>query len=551
MKRTKAIRHFARQAAMTLLVAFLAVATTHAQDYSVWGTADGADGSEEHPYVIKTTVGLDLLASEVNGGNGFSGTHFVLGDDIEYSPDSDWDADESTEINFTSIGTGSESFRGMFDGQGHTIRGIRIYSEDNYQGLFGRNYGTVKNVILADARIAGQQLVGGIVGNNWGTIEDCHVCADVLIASVGGNPMFHGGIVGRNYRGIVNGCTSAATLSEADSSGGIVGENRGTVSHCRAVGVTISENDNVGAIAGIYASATFSHNYYYSCTCDGKTYGIGTGYDEVSNNDGTVRTETIPLFDDYSNAGLIAVCSSTDHEWDDNYTLTGRTLYKDGSWNTICLPFNVNWNSYCNYYSLEGNGLTVMALDAANSTFADGVLTLNFTTIYDGVTHTDNLVAGTPYIIKWDEDTNNPTIVNPTFEDVEISTATNPATTEYVDFIGTTSPVSLAAGDRTVLFLGSDNYLYYPSDAMTIGSFRGYFKLKNGLSMNPNAPKAVRSLVLNFGDGEASGIENVQWSMVNGQWITVNQRPGSPSTVAVSLASPPRRACTSMRDARW
>ena len=50
-------------------------------------------------------------------------------------------------------------FTGVFDGQGHTINGMRIHVEkedvsiNNYVGLFSRNEGTIKNVILENASV--------------------------------------------------------------------------------------------------------------------------------------------------------------------------------------------------------------------------------------------------------------------------------------------------------------------------------------------------------------------------------------------------------------
>jgi hypothetical protein len=99
----------------------------------------------------------------VNSGTNYEGKYFVLNEDIEYDPDNltiDNDGDGIGDSNYTAIGNYNYGFKGHFDGQGHTISGIRIYSGTNsnywYQGLFGRIYGEyaeVKNVTLADARI--------------------------------------------------------------------------------------------------------------------------------------------------------------------------------------------------------------------------------------------------------------------------------------------------------------------------------------------------------------------------------------------------------------
>ena len=103
-------------------------------------------------------------------------------------------------------------------------------------------------------------------------------------------------------------------------------------------------------------------------------------------------------------------------------------------------------------------------------------------------------------------------IVNPTFETVNlIADAPTAVTSEdgKVSFAGYYSPVSIAGENRSVLYLGADNTLYYPNAAMTIGAFRAHFQL-NGLTAGEpsNSNQAsVRAFKLNFGDdSNATGI---------------------------------------------
>ena len=136
-------------------------------------------GTKGSPYLITTPEQLDLLAKMVNGTDGytaknFSGTHFKLGTNIEYTGDSE---------NYTAIGSGSNPFNGTFNGDGKVVSGIRInQGGTDYHGLFGHvgSSGTVKNVILADAVITGGSNTGAVVGNNAGTLSanyyhDCTV----------------------------------------------------------------------------------------------------------------------------------------------------------------------------------------------------------------------------------------------------------------------------------------------------------------------------------------------------------------------------------------
>ena len=265
----------------------------------VWAELNGADGTSDHPYVITTTEGLDSLAVRVNRGMAYSGKHFVLDNDIAYDPN----ALDANGENYTAIGNYWYAFGGTFDGQGHTVSGIRIYKdgtdyEDNYLGLFADNLGTIQNVTLADAHITGYVCVGGIVGYNGigGTIENCHVADNVVIHAVVDNANAHGGIVGDND-GNIYGCTSAAHITANDGVtgcevfGGIVGENRGTLNYSLALGATvdIGRNEEGGAIAGYAAYQTAFYNYYHGCTVGDETSNIGIGV-QLLNGSGTNTT---------------------------------------------------------------------------------------------------------------------------------------------------------------------------------------------------------------------------------------------------------------------
>ena len=121
-------------------------------------------------------------------------------------------------------------------------------------------------------------------------------------------------------------------------------------------------------------------------------------------------------------------------------------------------------------------------------------------------------------------------IVNPVVTGVTISNAAVPAETDYVNFIGCTSPVDFAANDRTRLFLGAQNTLYFPNAAMAVGSCRAHFQLKNGITAgDPNDPQTpVRAFCLNFGGSSVeTGITATRHMNVtnpNGAWHTLDGR---------------------------
>ena len=166
-----------------------------------------------------------------------------------------------------------------------------------------------------------------------------------------------------------------------------------------------------------------------------------------------------------------------------SFTLSDRTLYKDGYWNTLCLPFDL---------ALANSSLsdaTVMGLDAATSGFSDGTLTLNFTEV-------DTIVAGKPYLVKWATEGEN--LVNPTFYDLGLKNASpedeKVTTTDgYVSFVGTYEAQNFLADDKKTLYMGGNNTLYYPESDMTLGAFRAFFRLNS-------SSQAPARIVTNFGE---------------------------------------------------
>ena len=177
-----------------------------------------------------------------------------------------------------------------------------------------------------------------------------------------------------------------------------------------------------------------------------------------------------------------------------NTTLTGRTLYKDGDWNTLCLPFDVSDIS-----ASPLAGATMKELTDAS--FADGTLTLTFA-------DATSIKAGQAYLVKWDSGTNlgpsdlvfKGVTLNNFLSDDEIST--DDSGTAAVAFMGTYKKQTLAAGDRTVFYLGADNTLYYPQSAVSIGAQRAYFKL-SGLTVDEFSA-GINALTLDFGDEQAT-----------------------------------------------
>ena len=261
--------------------------------------------------------------------------------------------------------------------------------------------------------------------------------------------------------------------------------------------VRIEPCTHEGATCAVIDGSSHSVTGCNYCTISTQAHSFGS-YSECS------ACHLVCLADDADNSDIIA------HWAEENgvhaVILTERTLYKDGNWNTLCLPFSLA--------SLTGTPLADATVKTLNSTaFTNGTLTLNFSE--DNLT---SIEAGKPYIVKWvntkvTEGTEDTELKNPVFENVIIANATSNVEAGYVDFIGIYSPKTFTSDDKSKLYLGSDNELYYPSQAMTINACRAYFQLHGITAADLNEQgDAKQRIVLNFGDGdntETNGIKEI------------------------------------------
>ena len=198
-----------------------------------------SDGS----YTVTSADGLMNVAELVNGGK----------TDINITLDKNIDL---TGKGWTPIGTSFDnSYKGTFDGGGHTITGLTVTTNDQFVGLFGylNRAGTVKNVVMEGIQITSNHMfgcTGGVVGYSWGTIENCSVSG-----SVSGTDCV-GGVVGSQKAGSIIGCCTSATVKGTHYVGGVAGEKWGTMTACYATGnvtleIASQKNLSGGGVVGL------------------------------------------------------------------------------------------------------------------------------------------------------------------------------------------------------------------------------------------------------------------------------------------------------------
>ncbi len=249
---------------------------------AVWGQPWGGGGVEGDPYLIYTAEDMQAVGADPN----YWDAHFIMVNDINLA--------EYTGTQFNIIGTSSNEFTGVFDGNGHTISnftwkstGINAIGVFRYVGFLsgqtggeirdlgllnvnidagtgnavgalagGNNEGTVSNC-YATGIVDGNNAIGGLVGVNFvrGTISNCYA-----IGAVSGNENV-GGLVGQNHYATTSDCYATVVVDGNNYIGGLVGINTTSmISNCYATGA-FSGNENIGGLAGVNAFGAFSNCY--------------------------------------------------------------------------------------------------------------------------------------------------------------------------------------------------------------------------------------------------------------------------------------------------
>ena len=212
------------------------------------------DGTKGDPYQISTADELRWFAGLVNGtltdGTAQNTAAWaVLTTNIDLGGAA-WTPIGNFSANVSNIYTGT------FDGAGHTISNLTVdNSSADYQGFVGylESGGAIQNLTLDEnCSVTGNDNVGGICGDNYGTIKNCYNSA-----SVSGSRMYVGGICGSSTYGTITNCgNGGAVTSSSDYVGGVSGYNQinSTIKNCYNTGTVSSSYDYVGGICGLNRS---------------------------------------------------------------------------------------------------------------------------------------------------------------------------------------------------------------------------------------------------------------------------------------------------------
>ena len=525
-------------------------------------------GTEDDPVLIGSTADWDKLTDGIRGGYNFSGKFVKLTRDISVT----------TMAGTVSGSVQGTAFSGTFNGDGHTITATITDTNNQGTALFRYiNGATIKDLKVVGTVTGGMHAAAivGFAGGTGNSMTNCVAKANVSGGSHIGGLLGHGlssdiAITGCVYDGTMTGGSSAkgAIFGWGDNGGAksitdclyimqdgqntdgldLVRKHGGDVKVTNCYKYTVAEykaknGQNARAVGNasepaLSFSDTLEDEEDYDIA-DLESYGIWANiYDTMPDYFGELLLDygflkvyeggleyedeyyvaCIGLDDNVDNSDLISLAT----EYIVDATLTDRTLYKDGKWNTLCLPFNV---------TLSGSvldGATARPLTAASISGS----TLNLT-FGDAVTE---LVAGTPYIIKWASCANieNPEFCGVTIDETDRSYDNGVSGNGRVRFLGTYKSTAFDGEDNSILLMGGANTLYYPTTGAGIGAQHAYFKIgENGVMLT----RQLTDFSIDFGENdETTGIiSTTNYTNSTGAWYSIDGRKldGKPSTKGV------------------
>lgn len=314
----------------------------------------GGSGTSSDPYQISTCQELQDMENDDQA-------HYILVNDIDCSDTETWNSGRG----FRPI----ENFGGSLEGQGYTVSSLYIDRQDQEIGLFGglESGGEVKNIVLENVDITGEESVGSILGTSQGgIISDVSVTGTVsgeksgiggltgvsedstdiylsdfegkvsgeenvggLVGSSNGESSINqsysagtvsgsnqniGGLIGSNNDGtaVVNQSYSTSDVFGYSSTGGLVGYLEGAVSQSFSTG-NVSGNDGVGGLIGSATGESVISNTYSLGNVSGSVYTAGL----VGSNRGDIST-SYSSGNVEGNGGLVASNDGTVSEsyWD-------------------------------------------------------------------------------------------------------------------------------------------------------------------------------------------------------------------------------------------
>ena len=214
-----------------------------------------------------------------------------IGNSFSNSYSGNFDGDGHT-ISGLYINSSSDNYQGLFGylRQGGTVQNLTVSGTVSggmhVGGIAGQNNGSVKNCYNTGAVSGSGWYVGGVVGDNSGTVENCYNTGTVT-----GTDDYVGGVVGYNSSSTVENCHNIGAVSGNNFVGGVVGDNGGSVKNCYNTGEVSGPNSGtsnyVGGVVGNNISSVTNCYFLQTADVNENLSGIGSGTGTATEKDDT------------------------------------------------------------------------------------------------------------------------------------------------------------------------------------------------------------------------------------------------------------------------
>ncbi|CEJ14686.1 Heme/hemopexin-binding protein precursor [bacterium YEK0313] len=250
------------------------------------------------------TITAFMLVNNVydlqNVNNRLSG-NYALGRDIDAGVTSTWNSGAgflplgNLTLNTSNYSISGTYFSGIFDGQNQAISNLTINrASTNLVGVFSGSSGLIRNFGVTSGTITGSIYVGGLVGQNYGTIIDSFSAATVS------GYRTSGGLVGYNAGGSIRSSHATGSVtntlrgqgSGGDNAGGLVGYNGALIIGSYATGAVYAQGSAAGGLVG-QNNAPISQSY-----ATGSVFGYTAG--------GLVGANSGPITQTYATGAVSA-----------------------------------------------------------------------------------------------------------------------------------------------------------------------------------------------------------------------------------------------------
>ena len=453
----------------------------------------------------------DERGAGIGGGWNTNGSNVTISGGYVYAEGGKWAA---------GIGSGCEYIGSERHGGTLTVTGgyVEAHGGEDGAGIGGgedADGGTV-NISGGEVRAYGTDKGAGIGGSESGKGGNVTITGGIVIAESGGDQRAIGAGSDSDNHGSLTFADNTAVFRTTDL---YRCQKANRVTDCRNNKyVRINQCAHGGATISIVDGEKHAVSGCDYCYAEQEDHNFGD-YGECP------VCGLVSLKDDADNSATISHWNNTTK----SVTLSGRKLWKDGDWNTLCLPFGL-----ASLTDTPLEGATLMELDVEGTYDTDKKTGFDDSdgTLYLYFKNATSIEAGKPYIIKWASGSN---ITSPAFSEVTINSTMDDVVSAdgYFAFVGTFSPHVYTEANKSILFLGSGNSLYYPLSGARVNACRAYFQLY-GIEAD-----GIANARMNFEGSEETGISPAEIAEIAeikaDAWYTVNgvRLSGKPSAKGI------------------